>query len=257
MDELIKKVADQIRESNWTVALTGAGISVDSGIPDFRSPGGLWTRFDPYEYATIDAFRADPEKVWTMINEMHGIVSRAKPNPGHIALAQMEELGYLKAVVTQNIDNLHQDAGNKRVIEFHGNAKQLVCLEDGKKYSADSFEGSTSPPRCECGRILKPDVVLFGEAIPIRASIEAQHEAQECNVMLVIGTSAMVAPASSIPVMAKSTGGVVIEVNPNNTPLTGAISDCIIHGSASEVLPRIVEHLKDEKKSNGRKWPWK
>jgi len=246
----VEQAARLLVESRWTIALTGAGISVDSGIPDFRSPGGLWDRFDPFEYAHIDAFLHDPEKVWTMLREMHDVIHGAKPNAGHFALAELEQLGILKAIITQNIDSLHQLAGSQEVIEFHGNSRKLVCLECGAKYNAEKVHERTKekgvwPPVCDHdGRVLKPDVVLFGEPIPVEASVLAQRQARECDVILVIGTSAMVFPASGIPMLARQTGATVIEVNRTSTALTDSVAHISLHGSSTEILPRIVEHVR-------------
>jgi len=246
--EAVAKAARLLAGSKYVVALTGAGISVDSGIPDFRSPGGLWDRFDPMEYAAIESFINNPRKVYTMIKEMHKIVESAEPNAGHTALAQLEQMGKLKAVITQNIDNLHQDAGSSKVIEFHGNGSRLVCLKCRKVYSREQFEDffqQDKLPICECGSVLKPDVVFFGEPIPVEASMLSQHEAQTCDVMLVIGTSATVAPASHIPFIAKRSGAAILEYNKTTTPLTGSLSDHFVMGSSTETLPATVERLKD------------
>lgn len=251
ISDLIDKAAKILAKSYWAVALTGAGISVDSGIPDFRSPGGLWERFDPFEYAHIEAFKRNPERVWTMLKEMSAMVRNAKPNPAHIALAKLEELGVLKVVITQNIDNLHQKAGSKKVIEYHGNSEYLICIKCNKRYTADEIERKgVFPPTCEeCNAILKPDVVFFGEPIPFQALIEAQHHAQECDVMLVIGTSGMVQPAASLPFIAKNTGSTIIEINKTKTVLTGSVVDIHIGGSSSIILPLLVEATERELKS--------
>lgn len=251
INDLIEKAAKILASSHWAVALTGAGISVDSGIPDFRSPGGLWDRFDPFEYAHIDAFRRNPERVWTMLKEMSAMVRNAKPNPAHIALAKLEELDVLKVVITQNIDNLHQKAGTKNIIEYHGNSEHLVCIKCNKRYTADEIEKKgVFPPKCdECNTILKPDVVFFGEPIPFQALIEAQHHAQKCDVMLVVGTSGMVQPAASLPYIAKNTGSTIIEVNKTKTILTNSVVDIHIGGSSSIILPFLVEAVGRELKS--------
>ena len=253
LGELIAKAAKLLTKSHWACALTGAGISVDSGIPDFRSPGGLWERFDPFEYAHIESFKQNPEKVWQMIREMSSLVRNAKPNPAHIALAELEQLGLLKVVITQNIDNLHQKAGSKNVIEYHGNGEYLVCPRCNKRYSAQEAEAKGKiPPKCDdCGIILKPDVVLFGEAIPFSALIESQHHAQECDVMLVVGTSGLVQPAASLPYIAKNTGSTIIEVNTRPTVLTGSEVDIHLSGSSSIILPLLVEGVKKELKESG------
>ena len=242
-DAAIRRIAGWVRDARKVVALTGAGISVDSGIPDFRGPGGLWDRFDPMEYATLAAFLSRPEKVWEMIREMNAVIGAARPNPGHLALARLEAMGKLAAIVTQNIDNLHQEAGSRTVIEFHGNGRHLVCLECGRRVAADQAPRAEFPPRCSCPRqpVLKPDVVFFGEMIPQEAGTRAQAEAMGCDVMLVIGTSAVVAPASGIPWIARKSGAMVAEINLEPTPLTGSVAHESAWGSASEILPRIVD----------------
>ena len=168
MQVRITRAAQVICQSKKTLALTGAGISVESGIPDFRSRGGLWERFDPIEYATIEAFKADPKKVWQMLEEVSVLLDQARPNPAHTGLARLQEMGLLQAIITQNIDNLHQEGGASRVIEYHGNAKTLSCLGCNQRYNANEIEGQ-GPPKCDCGKILKPNVVFFGEPIPRKA----------------------------------------------------------------------------------------
>ena len=249
--ELIEKIdtiAHNLKSSRYNVALTGAGISVESGIPDFRSECGLWERFDPMEYATIDAFRANPEKVWQMLFEMSALIERAKPNPAHLALAQLERMGLLKAIITQNIDDLHQVAGSQEVIEFHGNARRLVCTcganEDAATVSGRNLLDSKKPPRCtQCDRILKPDAVFFGEPIPQEASDRAMQAVEQAESLLVIGTSATVAPASYLPVVAKNRGATIIEINLTKTQLTDTIADFSIQAKASGVLEDLVQRL--------------
>ena len=242
-DDAVRQIAGWVRDGRKVVALTGAGISVDSGIPDFRGAGGLWDRFDPMEYATLDAFLRRPEKVWEMIRAMNAVIEAARPNPGHLALARLEAMGRLASIVTQNIENLHQEAGSRTVIEFHGNGKTLVCLECGRRVAAAEVSRDEFPPRCSCLRqpVLKPDVVFFGEMIPAEANSRAQAEATGCDVMLVVGTSAVVAPASSIPWIARRNGAMVAEINLEPTPLTGNVAHVSAWGSASEILPRIAD----------------
>jgi NAD-dependent deacetylase len=248
MKELIERVARDILTSKRTIALTGAGISVESGIPDFRSPGGLWSRFDPMEYAHIDSFRRNPRKVWEMLKEVFRLISSARPNPAHYALAELESMGLLQAVITQNVDGLHQKAGSKVVIEYHGNHDWLVCLECGWRRSAQDLREEEMPPTCEvCGSILKPSVVFFGEPIPWEAQMRALEEARLCELMLVIGTSAVVYPAADLPRIAKSKGARVVEINLEPTVLTGVISDYLIEGKAGEVLPEILKEVKKRK----------
>ena len=243
-ENLIKQTAQAIQRSKKVVALTGAGISVESGIPDFRGPSGLWEKFDPMEYATIDAFLANPKKVWTMLKEMGSMVESAEPNAAHFALAQLESLGHLRSVITQNIDNLHQAAGSQRVIEFHGNSSKLICLACGRFYDRKEVLLESLPPRCSCKGVLKPNVVFFGEPIPWGAHMEANQEAGSCELMLVIGTSAVVSPACDIPLIAKRARAMVVEINLEETQLTRFISDWIIKGSASHILSRILGEIK-------------
>ncbi|MBW2525577.1 MAG: NAD-dependent deacylase [Deltaproteobacteria bacterium] len=232
-------------ERRHGVALTGAGISVPSGIPDFRSSGGLWERFDPMEYATIDAFLSDPDKVWRMLVELDDLVTHARPNPAHRALAELEQLGVLDGIVTQNVDNLHQDAGSTQVVEFHGNGSRLVCLACEKGYDVSDRELLGMPPRCSCGKLLKPDVVLFGEAIPERAFAGSQELTATCAVLLVVGTSATVMPCALIPRLAMRVGAMVVEVNVENTELS-PICDVTLRGDAAETLPALVESVRSK-----------
>jgi NAD-dependent deacetylase len=225
--------------------LTGAGISIESGIPPFRGSGGLWERFDPLEIAHIDAFMRDPAKVWNLlVKEMKAIVDKARPNDGHMGLARLEKLGKLKTVITQNIDGLHQAAGNSDVIEFHGNFAWQRCMRCSQKYETRKVDVSEIPPRCQCGGILRPDAVFFGEMIPPDALWRSRRIASDCDLMLVVGTSAVVQPAALMPVIAKETGAKVIEINPESTPLTGAISDYLIQGKAGDVMNRIIAELE-------------
>ena len=240
----IDTIAQHLVERRHGVALTGAGISVDSGIPDFRSTGGLWDRFDPMEYATIDGFLADPVKVWRMLVELDELVQTAEPNPGHLALAELERAGVRDGIVTQNVDNLHQRAGAEQVVEFHGNGSRLRCLDCGAVVDADEARKQGTPPRCECGAIYKPDVVLFGEAIPRRALDRAWSLARGCRVMMVVGTSAMVSPASTIPRMAKGRGAVFAELDLEPSALSWQC-DLTCHGPASEVLPELARRVAD------------
>ncbi|MCB2186816.1 MAG: NAD-dependent deacylase [Deltaproteobacteria bacterium] len=244
MQDLIDQAAQWLREAEVVMALTGAGISVDSGIPAFRGNQGLWERYDPMEYASIDAFMADPVKVWDMLRELEALVLGAQPNAAHQALSRLEAMGHLHCLVTQNIDGLHQAAGHRRVVEFHGSGRRLVCLSCGRQVSRSSLVFAQMPPRCACGGLIKPDVVFFGEPIPQRAALTAMATAQSCQCMLVVGTSAMVAPASYLPGLAKQAGAKVVEINLEPSPLTGAVADLSIHAPASEVLPRLTEQLE-------------
>jgi NAD-dependent deacetylase len=241
MEHTIQQVAEKIAAAEKVVALTGAGISVDSGIPDFRSAAGLWSKYDPMEYGTIDAFLSNPVKVWTMMRELGDMVGNAKPNAGHKGLAELEKQGKLSSIVTQNVDGLHQAAGNSTVIEFHGNGRKLVCLKCRRKFDRGDIGMDSFPPMCACLNVLKPDVIFFGEMIPMDALMHAQSEAENCDVMLVVGTSAQVVPAADLPHVAKSKGACIIEINPEPTPLTTLISDIAIHESATTAMPAIAK----------------
>jgi NAD-dependent deacetylase len=244
--EKIREVADLIRAKGNIVAFTGAGISVDSGIPAFRGGQGLWEKYDPMEYAQIEAFIRNPEKVWTMLREMGTVILTAQPSPAHLALAALEKAGLLRAVITQNVDGLHQVAGNQNVIEYHGNHRWLVCLSCSRKIPFTEESTKIIPcPVCEwCGEPLKPDVVFFGEQIPRNAMILANEEAKSCAIMLIIGTSGAVYPAADLPYMASSNGAEVVEINVAATPFTSSISTHYFEGSASIVLPAILAELK-------------
>lgn len=241
--DCLKEVAERLSRSRNAVALTGAGISVESGIPDFRSPGGLWSRYDPLEYGHIASFRRDPGKVWRMILEMYQLVDAARPNPAHHGLAQLEKRGILKAVVTQNVDSLHQMAGSGRVIEFHGHGRTLRCETCGARYPRERVSFDVMPPECGCGGVLRPDFVFFGEEIPPKAHHEAVAVTERSDVFLVIGTSAAVAPASYLPMLAKSSGAYLVEINPEPTDLTRRLTDCHIAERAGVALPAVLEAM--------------
>jgi len=245
MDDLIMQAAEDLAAASMVTALTGAGISIESGIPPFRGKGGLWERFDPMEIAHIDAFMRDPARVWTiLVKEMKEIVDSANPNDGHKGLAKLEAMGKLKTVITQNIDGLHQAAGNTDVIEFHGTFAWQRCMDCSRKCETRNVDISEIPPRCSCGGILRPDAVFFGEMIPQDALWRSRQIASDCDLMLVVGTSAVVQPAALMPVVAKESGAKVVEINPERTPLTDEISDYLIMGAAGDVMNQIIEKLE-------------
>ena len=229
--EGIEQLYALLTGSARTMALTGAGISAGSGIPTFRGVQGLWEKYDIMEFAHIDAFRRDPVKVWRMLGELDETIDAAFPNPAHQALADLEAMGLLHLVVTQNVDNLHQNAGSREVVEFHGNASRFRCLECRELFERDKVDLINLPPRCACGGLIKPDVIFFGEAIPWSANVKAFEMARQVELILVVGTSAVVSPASEIPVMAKQCGAKVVEVNAEPTILTGRVSDLLLQGA--------------------------
>ncbi len=239
-----RELASVMSGGETVVALTGAGISVESGIPDFRSPGGLWEIFEPSIYATIDTFISDPERSWELFRAVGEMLEGKEPNPAHLALARMERDGYLKAVITQNIDSLHQKAGNRHVIEVHGDHRNLECLRCGTKYSIEFSEfcrTSREPvPLCErCRYPLKPNVVLFGE--PVRDFDLAYDAVLSCDTLLVIGTSAQVYPVASLPYAVKERGGLILEFDLQETPLTGTVTDYFFRGNAGTTVPLVQE----------------
>jgi NAD-dependent deacetylase len=245
MDELIKKAAEDLSGAKMVTALTGAGISVESGIPPFRGKGGLWEKYDPMEVAHIDAFLQNPTKAWNLLfKDMKEVLDKATPNDSHKGLAKLEAFGILKTIITQNVDGLHQMAGNTDVIEFHGNMAWQRCMKCDAHFKTSRVEITEIPPRCDCGGILRPNAVLFGEMIPQEALWRSRQVATDCDVMLVMGTSAVVQPAALMPVVAKESGAKVIEINAERTPLTGEISDYLILGTAGDVMNGIVAQIE-------------
>jgi NAD-dependent protein deacetylase/lipoamidase len=235
-----REIAELLQKRRECVALTGAGISAESGIPTFRSKGGLWEKYDPMVYASAEVFRRDPSKYWMIRGEFIRNYGKYKPNPGHLALVELENMNILRHVITQNIDGLHKDAGSRSVTEIHGSLREINCLSCGKAYLAPHVPAG-DPPYCDCGGVLKPNTVLFGEQLPPGELERAYHESSTCKSMLVVGTSAVVQPAASLPYLAKQSGAAVIEINPENA-FPGA--DYYVKDKAGTALPRIVEELK-------------
>ncbi len=239
------EVVQLIRDRGNIVAFTGAGISVESGIPAFRGAQGLWEKYDPAEYADIRSFLSEPAKVWGMLREMTRLIFDAKPSPAHLALAALERAGFLNAVVTQNVDGLHQEAGNTKVIEYHGNSRYLFCLGCRARtpFTEEALAAMPYPTCAACRQPLKPDGVFFGEEIPSSAIEQARVAVQTCGVMMVIGTSGVVYPAAEIPFLAAARGAAVVEINIAPTPFTSSMTGYFLEGSASRVLPEIVGRL--------------
>lgn len=245
LEEFIKKVAEEIRKKKEVVAFTGAGISVESGIPAFRGSQGLWEKYDPEEYAYISAFLKEPAKVWKMLREMFSIALKAKPNVAHLVLAEMEKKNFLKAVITQNVDGLHQEAGSQKVIELHGSGRNLVCLSCYSKvpFLEEYLEVEPYPVCKTCKKALKPDVVFFGEPLPEEALSSAYELAKSCKIFLIIGTSGIVYPAAQIPYYAKAKGATIVEVNLWESSYTYKITDFFLKGKAGEILAKLSEYL--------------
>ena len=242
-----ERLAALIREAQPCVVLTGAGVSTESGIPDFRSPTGIWARFDPMEYATIQAFRRDPEKVWRFYAPRFAALTSAEPNDAHRALAELERVGLVRAVVTQNIDLLHERAGSRDVIEVHGSIRTSTCPRCRRRYPlADVLPlvEAEGLARCaDCGTALKPDVVFFGELLPAEAMERASRLAREAGLLLVVGSSLEVYPVAGLPEETLDAGGRLAIVNKGPTPYD-ARADLRIDACAGETLRRVVELLR-------------
>jgi NAD-dependent deacetylase len=240
-------LADLIRERQPCVVLTGAGVSTESGIPDFRSPGGLWAEFDPLEYGSIEAFRRDPVKVWSVYRPRVKMLKEAEPNPAHRALAELERLGFVRAVVTQNIDLLHERAGSREVVEVHGSIRTSSCPGCGSSYRLEQvielLESSEAPACPACGEVLKPDVVFFGELLPAEAIDRALQLAREAALLLVVGSALEVYPVAGLPLETLGAGGELAIVNRGPTPFD-AQAALRIGQSAGEVLPAVVDSLR-------------
>jgi NAD-dependent deacetylase len=241
---MVSDAAELLSSARRGLALTGAGISAESGIPTFRGEGGLWTKFDPVKVASLDYFMADPAAYWKVSKERGSVALAARPNPGHHALAALESAGHIAAVATQNTDGLHQDSGSRHVIELHGSGRTVQCLDCGNREPRSVVQARLEvemPPRCSvCGGIfLKPTVVLFGEPMPHAAVQEAFALARHADVMLVVGSSLVVYPAAEIPVAALRSGASLIVINAEPTPLDD-VATVVIRGKSGEVLPEIM-----------------
>ena len=241
----IKRAIELVANSSRIVALTGAGISVDSGIPDFRSEGGLWERYDPHEYATIESFNQNPTKFWTMGRELAETILQAKPNSAHLGLSKLESDKKLIGIITQNIDNLHQDAGSKRIVELHGNYLRAYCTKCSKEFVGDAVHqrvvNGEIPPKCDvCKGVLKSEAILFGEPLPETAMEEAVDLCRQTDLMLVIGSSLTIYPAAFLPQLAKNAGAKIVLVNLEGTNRDD-VADIVIRGRATEIIPKLVE----------------
>jgi NAD-dependent deacetylase len=259
MESFIERAINDLIDSKYAIALTGAGISTESGIPDFRGPSGVWTKNPEAErraYRSYERFEQDPEGWWKerlTSRSLLGDLEKAMPNSGHYALAELEQLGILQCVITQNVDGLHEKAGNKNLLEYHGSILKLRCMSCGTRFGKEEFDleallrDNKLPPHCpECSGIIKTDGVAFGEPIPADVSQQSLEEAEKCDLMLICGTSAVVFPFANLPRVAKRRGAAtIIEVNAEPTPLTTeGISDYQIQGKTGEILPKIVDGVK-------------
>jgi NAD-dependent deacetylase len=246
-DDAIESAAEALLAARYPIALTGAGLSVESGIPPFRGPGGLWTKHGEPPMNGWDLFLADPRGAWQKrldpqgpMRELFEKLAAARPNPGHLALVELEEMGLVRCTVTQNIDDLHRVAGQQELAEIHGNATLVRCIECVSRWPREEVALDELPPRCgNCGGLLKADTVSFGEPIPPDVLERCQREARSADCILVAGTSATVYPAAALPIEVLQRGGVVIEVNPYETELTD-VARIVVRGPAGDALPRIA-----------------
>lgn len=249
MDTLVEKGTQMIREAQKVLVFTGAGLSTESGIPDFRSPGGVWEKYDPSELS-FDRFLSNEkarETYWQMSTEFYEAMKDAIPNRAHLSIKKIEDMGKLLTIVTQNVDHLHHKAGNspEKIIEIHGTLFSVSCLNCGKKYEREAIEtllksGIKAPSCDDCSGILKPDTISFGQAMPEDKMRQATMYAGECDLCIVLGSSLVVYPAASIPVHASQNGAKLIIINRDETPLDSG-ADIVVHESVSEVLGQMVE----------------
>ncbi|HEV2169461.1 MAG TPA: NAD-dependent protein deacylase [Candidatus Binatus sp.] len=254
-DKEVREAARAVLDARYAIALTGAGMSVESGIPPFRGPGGLWTKYGEPPMNGFQRFMADPQKAWeermsSRHDELMKPVSIARPNPGHIAFVQLEQMGVLQFVITQNIDDLHRQAGQKSLAEIHGNWKLIRCLECGLRFQREKISFEKLPPECpECGGLLKSDTVSFGEPIPQDVLRACAENAAKSDLVIVAGTSATVYPAAGFALEVKERGGVLVEVNLYESEIT-RICDFSLRGGSANVLPRLVTAIADLRKSS-------
>ncbi|MFQ5511473.1 MAG: NAD-dependent deacetylase [Candidatus Krumholzibacteriia bacterium] len=245
----MEKCVRALVEARSVVVSTGAGISKESGIPTFRdAPNALWARYDPQTLATREGFAGDPALVWRWYAERRRMISEAAPNAGHVALAELETLLGDVMLLTQNIDDLHRKAGSKDIVEIHGNIFRFKCFD--RDHPLETPLGDGVPPRCHCGSFVRPDVVWFGEMLPEAAIDRAYEGLSACDVILVVGTSGMVQPAAGFPLIARRAGAFVIEVNPEETPVTRE-ADVLLRGPAGEMLPALLERLRSSLNREG------
>ena len=244
LNKNIIKAVDLLQKSKRTTAFTGAGISVESGIPPFRGENGLWNKFNP-EFLDINYFHKNPEKSWKLIKQIfYDFFGKAKPNDAHKALCKLEQMGLLQSIITQNIDGLHYQGGSKEVYEFHGNSRNLVCVKCSEIHKAKSTDLDMLPPKCNlCGSLLKPDFIFFGEQIPEPAQSNSFAEINNADIFLLIGTTGEIMPASMIPFEAAKKGKTIIEINIEPSNYTNSITNIFLQGKATEIMNKIMREL--------------
>ncbi len=238
---------EKLKEAESILFFTGAGISAESGISTFRGTNGLWNKLKPEELANFDAFLKNPDRVWEWYQYRRKIIKNSKPNPAHKSIAEMEKLFDEVVVVTQNIDNLHRRAGSTEIYELHGNIERNYCIKCGRRYDSPNFGFDDVAPKCsDCGGLIRPDVVWFGETLPQDVFASAENAAARCDICFVVGTSAVVYPAAYIPITAKNSGAYLVEVNIETTEISSSIHYSLL-GKAGEILPQILKIVKSIK----------
>jgi len=244
MVEIPQILADKIKTAQHVVVSTGAGVSAESGVPTFRGEDGIWKKMNPEELASIDGFMRNPDLVWEWYQHRRKIVSEVQPNPGHFAIAEMENLFPRFTLITQNVDNLHYRAGSSEVLELHGNITRNKCLDCNTFYD-EEIDLEAGLPTCSCGGRIRPDVVWFGEMLPTRVLEAAFRAAEDADLFFTVGTSALIQPAASLPQIALRSGAFVVEVNIEPTPMTGHVG-AFLQGKSGEVLPRVIEIIRGQ-----------
>lgn len=241
-----EKVVERLAQAKSLLVITGAGISAESGIPTFRGADGLWKNYRAEELATLDAFERDPATVWQWYDWRRGIIGKAEPNLGHLAIKELEDMFENFLLITQNVDGLHGRTGIKNIVEIHGNLWRTRCTREGKISMLMDVPLKSIPPKCDCGAVLRPDVVWFGESIPSYALELSFNVLEQCDALIVIGTSGVVYPVASFPQTVKDNGGYVVEVNVEPTPIS-SIANASLYGNSGDILPMIVKWLKEKK----------
>ena len=234
---------ERFRRAKRVVVITGAGISAESGVPTFRGPNGLWRRYRAEDLATPQAFQEDARLVWEWYDWRRRLISGKEPNAGHLAIAAMEDLFEEFLLITQNVDGLHRKGGSTKLVEIHGNIWKVRCMAEGKVFPNSEVPLREVPPRCDCGALLRPDVVWFGESLSETDLADSYAVLKECDCLLVVGTSAVIQPVASFPTIARNGGAFIVEVNVEPTPISGWVDESIL-GKSGQVLPRLVEGLK-------------
>jgi NAD-dependent deacetylase len=241
----IKKACELISSRKQGIAFTGAGMSTASGIPDFRSQNGIWSKQDVFQFSSLESFKENPKKTWDFYHTRLIDLQDALPNLAHFALVKLEEKGFLSWLITQNVDGLHQRSGSKNIMELHGSFSHLSCLTCSMTFNSQDIKLKWEDhiPYCTCGAILKPGVVLFGESLPGNTFQKAVEQSIAAGFMIVAGTSAVVYPAAQLPYMAKRNGAVIIEINREQTTLSKDIADLSLLGEVEQILPQIISEL--------------